>query len=68
MLKDQVYQLKREIDSKQTANSSQQKLRDEVDRLHRALVEKDMQIERQIADQKNEWAEIYGTHKSTIDK
>jgi predicted RNase H-like nuclease (RuvC/YqgF family) len=65
-LKDQVYQLNREVEK--GAAKNQASLREEVDRLNRALIEKDRCIERQVADQKNEWAEIYGNHKITIDK
>mmetsp|Transcript_16935 Transcript_16935/g.26072 ORF Transcript_16935/g.26072 Transcript_16935/m.26072 type:complete len:125 (+) Transcript_16935:855-1229(+) len=36
-------------------------LQDEIDRLNRSLIEKDRQMERQLADSKNEWAEIYGS-------
>ena len=43
-------------------------LQDEVERLSRTLRDKDQYIERQINEKKNEWAEIYGNHKETIDK
>ena len=33
-----------------------------------SLLEKDRFIERQVTDQKNEWAEIYGNQKQTVDK
>ena len=36
-------------------------LKEEVDRLNQVLIEKDRFIEQQEADQKNQYAEIYGT-------
>ena len=32
------------------------------------MLDKDRQIEGQIADQKNQWAEIYGSQKEKVDK
>mmetsp|Transcript_15394 Transcript_15394/g.26017 ORF Transcript_15394/g.26017 Transcript_15394/m.26017 type:complete len:210 (-) Transcript_15394:296-925(-) len=66
-LKDKVYNLTRQVEG-QSSNLQVQQLKDEIERLNRSLLEKDRYIERQIADQKNEWAEIYGSHKTTIDQ
>ena len=43
-------------------------MQDEIERLNMIIIDKDRIIDKQIADQKNEWAEIYGQHKQTIDK
>lgn len=54
-------QLNRQVEMGSQANGrGNQQLEDEVERLNRSLLEKDRYIERQVTEQKNEWAEIYG--------
>jgi len=61
VLRDKVNQMTREVEMLSQANGNRhQQLKDEVDRLNRTLLDKDRQLERQMAEQKNEWAEIYG--------
>ena len=61
VLRDKVNQMTREVEMLSQANGNRhQQLKDEVDRLNRTLADKDRQLERQMAEQKNEWAEIYG--------
>ena len=43
-------------------------LKNEIDSPNRQLMEKERYIERSHADQKNEWAEIYGSQKETVSK
>ena len=43
-------------------------LRSKVNQLTRDLMEKERQLERAAADQKNEWAEIYGNQKHSVEK
>lgn len=67
MLQAKINQLNREIDVLQGDRSQVQHLRDEIDKLNRTLLEKDRYIDRQLQQQKNEWADIYGTQKQTND-
>lgn len=68
-LKEKLNHLNRELDMQgQSQGARTAQLQDECDRLNRVLMEKDRQIERQIADQKNEWAEIYGNQKQAVEK
>ena len=41
------------------ANDNYRALQDEVDRLSQLLMEKDRQMEREMAEQKHEWGDIY---------
>ena len=43
-------------------------LKDEVERLSHALMEKERMADREMADQKTEWAEIYGAQKNQFDQ
>lgn len=38
---------------------SNKHLRDDIERLNRQLLEKDRQIDAQLNNQKNEWADLY---------
>ena len=61
VLKDKNASLNRDLDQNQSSiNVKSQYLKDENARLTQSLHDKERFIERQIADQKNEWAEIYG--------
>lgn len=62
MLRDKVTSLQRDVDHVSSGQGARQtQLKAEVDRLNQVLIEKDRFIEQQEADQKNQWAEIYGT-------
>ena len=62
MLRDKITSLQRDVDHVSSNQGARQKqLKEEVDRLNQVLMEKDRFIEQQEADQKNQWAEIYGT-------
>lgn len=62
MLRDKITSLQRDVDHVSSGQGARQKqLKEEVDRLNQVLIEKDRFIEQQEADQKNQWAEIYGT-------
>ena len=43
-------------------------LREENDRLNRQLIDKERSNDRDIVEQKNEWAEIYGAQKEQVDQ
>ena len=58
MLKDKNGKLSRDLDMQLT----------ECDRLRRDLQQKDRQLDQQIADKKNEWAEVYGNQKLTVER
>ena len=61
VLKDKNASLNRDLDQNQSSiNVKSQYLKDENARLTQSLHDKERFIERQIADQKNEWAEIDG--------
>ncbi len=61
----QMSSLRQEADLSKQDNHS---LRSKVNQLTRDLMEKDRLLERQSADQKNEWAEIYGSQKQSQEK
>ena len=71
MLREKIADLNREIDvlsaNQGAGQASTKHLKDEIDKLNRSLLEKDRYIDRQLQQQKNEWADIYGTQKSTND-
>ena len=71
MLRDKVAILDEEI-NRLSANRPYEAdfrvLQDEVDRLNRALMDKDRQMERQAAEQKNEWADAYGAQTDQLQK
>ena len=61
-------QKSREADLSSAASHKLKMLQDDNDRLNRLLVDKERQLDKKIAEQKNEWAEIYGSQKQTADK
>ena len=61
----QMSSLRQETDVMKQDNQS---LRSKVNQLTRDLMERDRLLERQAADQKNEWAEIYGSQKQNVEK
>ena len=61
----QLASLRREIDDLQQENHS---LRTKVSQMSRDLMDKERFIEKNAADQKNEWAEIYGGQKQALEK
>ena len=61
----QMSSLRQETDVLRQDN---QTLRSQVNQLKRDLMERDNQLGRQAADQKNEWAEIYGSQKQNVEK
>lgn len=70
MMRDKVTILEEELDRlNQTRphETDMRALKEEAERLNRALIEKDTILERQIADQKNEWAEVYGQQKQQLE-
>jgi hypothetical protein len=67
MLREKIGELNREIDMLQAGQAQTQHLKDEIEKLNRSLLEKDRYIDRQLQQQKNEWADIYGTQKQTND-
>lgn len=66
MLRDKVQILEEEIHH--MAQNDPRPLHAEIDRLNRILSEKEVQYNREMADQKNEWAEIYGAQKQQFEK
>jgi hypothetical protein len=70
MLRDKVTLLDQEINlvnAQRIPEAEHRAMRDELDRLNQILHEKDIQLERSMNDQKNEWAEIYGAQKLQSD-
>lgn len=61
----QMSSLRQEADLLKQDNTG---LRSKVNQLTRDLMEKERLLERQSADQKNEWAEIYGSQKQNVEK
>ena len=71
MLRDKVVILEDEINrfgNQQSFAQNTQALEEEIGRLNRILQEKEQVFDRDMADQKNEWAEIYGAQKSQYDQ
>jgi len=68
MLRGKINGLQRELEMGQTSAGGNVALKNEIDSLNRQLMEKERFIERSHADQKNEWAEIYGNQKEHVSK
>ena len=66
MLRGKINGLTRELEMGQTNSGGSIALKNEIDSLNRQLMDKERFIERSQADQKNEWAEIYGNQKETV--
>jgi predicted RNase H-like nuclease (RuvC/YqgF family) len=70
MLRDKVAHMSDEIahlGAGAASDANYRALQDEVDRLSQLLMEKDRQLDREMADQKHEWAEIYNAQKAQND-
>lgn len=71
MLRDKVAILDEEVNRLnvgRVVEADLRALREENDRLNRQLIDKERSNERDIVDQKNEWAEIYGAQKEQVDQ
>ena len=71
MLRDKVAHMSDEIahlGAGAASDANYRALQDEVDRLSQLLMEKDRQLDREMADQKHEWAEIYNAQKAQNDQ
>ena len=70
MMRDKVTILEEELhrlNETRPHDADVRALQEEAARLNRALIDKDSILERQIADQKNEWAEVYGQQKQQLE-
>ena len=61
VLRGKINQLTSDLDMAHAGGSNQNALKNEIDSLNRQLMDKERYIERQAAEQKNEWAGIYGS-------
>ena len=71
MLRDKVTLLDQEINlinAQRVPEGEHRAMRDEIDRLNQMLHDKDALTDKQMNDQKNEWAEIYGAQKTQSDQ
>ena len=68
VLRGKINQLTRDLDMAHAGGSNQNALKNEIDSLNRQLMDKERYIERQAAEQKNEWAGIYGSQKASQEK
>ena len=68
MQRGKIMGLTKELEMVQSNSGSNIALKNEIDSLNRQLMEKERFIDRQQADQKNEWAEIYGNQKEAFSK
>ena len=70
MLRDKIAILDEEVNRLNVGRVMEADLRalqDENERLNRQLIDKERAFDRDMADQKNEWAEIYGAQKDQVD-
>ena len=71
MLRDKVAMLDDEMNrvgANRAMEGDYRALQEENDRLNHALMEKSRQVDKQLVDQKNEWAGIYGGQQAQVDQ